>query len=381
MTNLRHALRSLLALPGENRRRGTLALGVAFTTTMLASSTRSFSAAAVPERSAVVVLEDVHETGGATGFPRRTSPISVRRRRRSSRATCSSARRHVRRFRSSGARERSPSFPFDLQVLGISPQIGRGFRADENEVVVLTTTLADEVRRRPDLGGKAVSIDGAAYTVVGVFPRISASPMRHGLWQPWSEGFERDSGSSDVLRARPLPPRQRSTARARSSPPSPLTGKTVPREPRLEHGRRSRARIGRGQPRPCGCSSVPRCSCWCSRARTWPTCCWPAPPHARRDGDANGLGATRRHTSPLPARRHAAGAGRNADRRRPLREDDRRHCSIAPRESSELERPALECARSRPRQPRFSSPRCGRTDPGLAATRRSTWPASRALWG
>ena len=75
-------------------------------------------------------------------------------------------------------------------MLGIRPQLGRGFLADEDragaEPVVL---LSDELWHRryagdPGIVGRAISVNGIARTVVGIMPARFAFPETSELWLP-----------------------------------------------------------------------------------------------------------------------------------------------------------------------------------------------------
>jgi predicted permease len=78
-----------------------------------------------------------------------------------------------------------------LTMLGVQPVLGRAFRGDENDPgrnrVVL---LGDDVWRRlylgdPQVAGKAMTIRGEAYTILGVMPRGFSIPSGESM-QIWS---------------------------------------------------------------------------------------------------------------------------------------------------------------------------------------------------
>ena len=81
----------------------------------------------------------------------------------------------------------SASF-FDL--LGVSPQRGRGFRAEENQpgsakVVVLADSLwRQNFGRDPGIVGKTITLDGVAREVVGIMPPGFSYPTDRVLWTP-----------------------------------------------------------------------------------------------------------------------------------------------------------------------------------------------------
>jgi len=81
----------------------------------------------------------------------------------------------------------SPSL---FSVLGVSPLLGRGFLAEEEQptgarVVVIGQNLW---RRRfgsdPNIIGKTLTIDGGAYTAVGIMPGDFSFPPQTELWVP-----------------------------------------------------------------------------------------------------------------------------------------------------------------------------------------------------
>jgi predicted permease len=83
-----------------------------------------------------------------------------------------------------------------FSVLGVKPQIGRGFddrkdqrfaqAGDENTVVLSDAAWRDAFGGRKDILGKPVRISGESYTVVGVMPRGFAFPWNTGRTQVWT---------------------------------------------------------------------------------------------------------------------------------------------------------------------------------------------------
>jgi putative ABC transport system permease protein len=81
-----------------------------------------------------------------------------------------------------------------FDVLGVRPQLGRGFRADEDKVpgrdavVVLGHDLwENEFASHPDVVGKSIFLNGLPFTVVGVAPEPFRGPlvwMRADLYVP-----------------------------------------------------------------------------------------------------------------------------------------------------------------------------------------------------
>jgi len=199
MTALRHALRSLLRAPGVSIAAvATLALGVAFTTTMF-SVVDSVVLKPLPFRDPerVVVLEDVHAKSGKRDEISAPNFADLRDRTKTLQSLALFLS-ETRTFVGSGLPERvnvarvSPSI---FEVLGVGPQIGSGFAANENETVVLSHAFwRTKFDADPTIVGKAVRIDGIAYTIVGVFPEQFRFPDADiALWQPLVlRDYERD---------------------------------------------------------------------------------------------------------------------------------------------------------------------------------------------
>jgi predicted permease len=78
-----------------------------------------------------------------------------------------------------------------FQVLGISPELGRGFLEEEqvpgkgNEVILSDSAWRLLFHADPSMLGKTVSLDDAIYTVVGVMPRGFAFPVDTKELQVW----------------------------------------------------------------------------------------------------------------------------------------------------------------------------------------------------
>ena len=86
-------------------------------------------------------------------------------------------------IRFDGARVSAGFFP----ALGIAPQLGRVFRADEDQPGhELETVLSDRLWRDrfgsdPAVIGRTVNLNGAVYTIVGVMPAAFAFPQSAGM--------------------------------------------------------------------------------------------------------------------------------------------------------------------------------------------------------
>ncbi|HZU25787.1 MAG TPA: ABC transporter permease [Bryobacteraceae bacterium] len=81
----------------------------------------------------------------------------------------------------------SPDF---FPLLGISPELGRTFRADENEparagvAVVSHGFWLSRLSSSPHLLGSSLSLDGRRYTIVGVMPADFNLPLGNEIWVP-----------------------------------------------------------------------------------------------------------------------------------------------------------------------------------------------------
>lgn len=66
-----------------------------------------------------------------------------------------------------------------FEVLGVAPVAGRGFRGDEEQaggVAVITPKFRrDRLGNPPDVLGRAITLDGSTYTIVGVVPELPAA--------------------------------------------------------------------------------------------------------------------------------------------------------------------------------------------------------------
>jgi putative ABC transport system permease protein len=77
-----------------------------------------------------------------------------------------------------------------FEVLGVAPQLGRGFLADEektgrNQVVILSQGLWQRrFGANPDVVGQTLTINGGSATVIGVMPRGFEFPAQAELWFP-----------------------------------------------------------------------------------------------------------------------------------------------------------------------------------------------------
>jgi putative ABC transport system permease protein len=75
-----------------------------------------------------------------------------------------------------------------FHVLGISPQIGRDFREEEDRVgaprvVILSDRVwRDRLKGRPDAIGQSITINGIPHTIIGVMPAGFEFPAQAGAW-------------------------------------------------------------------------------------------------------------------------------------------------------------------------------------------------------
>ncbi|MGA2772024.1 MAG: ABC transporter permease [Bryobacteraceae bacterium] len=87
-----------------------------------------------------------------------------------------------------------------FHTFGIPPLLGRSFSAAEevaggpNVVVVSHAFWQRKLSARPDVVGTPISIDGAAYQIVGVMPKHFDYPVGVELWFPIERGGGEESG-------------------------------------------------------------------------------------------------------------------------------------------------------------------------------------------
>jgi putative ABC transport system permease protein len=113
--------------------------------------------------------------------------------------------------------------PEFFQVLGLAPALGRTYSAAESgqerhDVVVVSQGFwKRRLAGDPAALGKTVSLDGAAYTVVGVMPEDFNFPLETDVWAPiefpLAERHDRESHSLAILgRLKPAVPLQQARA-------------------------------------------------------------------------------------------------------------------------------------------------------------------------
>ena len=118
-------------------------------------------------------------------------------------------------------------------LLGAAPLLGAGFTAEQETApsgVILSHAFWQErFGGAPDVLGKAVTLEGDSYTVIGVMPRGFAFPTNDTqVWQPFQ--FPREQGAVQMLnvaarlkgRATPAQAAAEVQARVRAAPPLPV---------------------------------------------------------------------------------------------------------------------------------------------------------------
>ena len=80
-----------------------------------------------------------------------------------------------------GAALVTPEF---FAVLGIHPSLGRALGTDEKELVVSRGFWSSRLASSPSAIGKTVSLNGSAYTIVGVMPEEFNFPLETEMWVP-----------------------------------------------------------------------------------------------------------------------------------------------------------------------------------------------------
>ena len=82
-----------------------------------------------------------------------------------------------------------------FKIIGVSPVLGRDFRAEDNKPgAEKVTILGDEIWRRdfgadPNIVGQSVRINGKAATIIGVMPPNLKFPVSEELWTPLYNEF------------------------------------------------------------------------------------------------------------------------------------------------------------------------------------------------
>lgn len=130
-----------------------------------------------------------------------------------------------------------------LSILGVEPVLGRTFSPDEDQVgnehvVVLSERLWQRrFNRDPSIVNRSITLNGEAFTVVGVMPRGFFYPERETeLWIPWAMEPEQAVGRGDhylrlVARLKPGTTLDQATADVQS-----IAGRLSAEYPRTNEG-------------------------------------------------------------------------------------------------------------------------------------------------
>jgi putative ABC transport system permease protein len=190
MSSIRQTLRSLSRAPGLSIAAViTLALGVAFTTTMF-SVVDAVLLKPLPfrEPERVVVISDIQTKSGERDQVSASNFLDLAQATRTLDAPSLWITQPVT-IAGSGTAERVESLrvsPSIFRAFGVSPLIGRGFRDDDRAVVVLSHGhWLSRFGGDPGVIGKAVRLEGMAHTIVGVLPPDFRFPDAEiAVWQP-----------------------------------------------------------------------------------------------------------------------------------------------------------------------------------------------------
>jgi putative ABC transport system permease protein len=107
-----------------------------------------------------------------------------------------------------GEPESVPGYRFSanmLDVLGVQPALGRGFRADEEKPDgPLVVILGDGLWRRryasdPGILGRSITLSGHSHTVIGVMPAGFKHPERAEIWTPMTLTAEQTASRTFTL--------------------------------------------------------------------------------------------------------------------------------------------------------------------------------------
>jgi putative ABC transport system permease protein len=96
-----------------------------------------------------------------------------------------------------------------FELLGVRPQLGRPFRADENQpgktrVAILSHDLWQQrFGAKEGIIGSRITLDGTAHEVVGVMPRTFSFPAARAIWTPleYTEDFTTEQRGAWYLQA------------------------------------------------------------------------------------------------------------------------------------------------------------------------------------
>ncbi|HYC61388.1 MAG TPA: ABC transporter permease [Thermoanaerobaculia bacterium] len=187
---IRQTLRSLFRAPGlAIAAIATLALGVAFTTTMF-SVVDAVLLKPLPFRDAdrVVVVSDVNTKSGERDQVSAPNFQDLADATKTLQAPSLWITQPIT-IAGTGAAERVESLrvsPSIFTAFGVSPLIGRAFRDDDRAVVVLSHGhWQSRFGSDPAVIGKALRLEGVSHTIVGVLPPDFRFPDAEiALWQP-----------------------------------------------------------------------------------------------------------------------------------------------------------------------------------------------------
>jgi putative ABC transport system permease protein len=190
MIMIRQTLRSLSRAPGLSLAAIlTLALGVAFTTTMF-SVVDAVLLKPLPFRESerVVSISDLHLKSGQRDEVSAPNFKDLADSTKSLDAPSLWIAQPVT-LSGSGSAERVASLrvsPSLFRAFGVSPRIGRAFRDDDRGVIVISHAFwQSRFGGDPVVVGKAVRVDGVPHTIVGVLPPEFRFPDADvALWQP-----------------------------------------------------------------------------------------------------------------------------------------------------------------------------------------------------
>jgi hypothetical protein len=298
LADLRHAVRALRRAPGYLLA-AVLCLGLGLgVNTAVFSLVSALVMRPLPYRAPAELVAIVHENP-AQGLARSEislpAVLDVRERSRTLTGVAAYTTRSVNlaggdRPEALMAAVVSPNFH---DALGVRPVLGRSFRAGEGvpgaaRVVMLGETLwRTRFAADPAVVGRAVSLDGAPATVIGVAPdHVGLTGDREALWLPLAERRDAELRGHHFLHAvgRLRPGASVEAARAELVA---LGARLAEEHPASDGGWRIEALPLREYVVPGDIARVfavmmgPWGSCCSSPARTSPTSCSPAPPAAR----------------------------------------------------------------------------------------------------
>ncbi|HMJ06626.1 MAG TPA: ABC transporter permease [Chthoniobacterales bacterium] len=200
MNDLRYAFRMLAKSPAFSAVAIlTLALGVGANTAIFSVVEGTLlHPLPFPHAERLVRIYEAQEASGARGASVNLSELTVERWRESSRDIFEGIGAATGVDMTVGLSDGAPAQTVSaarisanfFSVLGLPPALGRTFTVEEDRPGGPAVALISDdfwrhtLNARPDVLGRSLTLDGRAYTIVGVMPKAFRHPYRASLWVP-----------------------------------------------------------------------------------------------------------------------------------------------------------------------------------------------------